>query len=109
MHDALAAGRPTEIIEEDTLADALAGGLGPENHHTLRMCQTLLDGVVLVSETEIAAAMRHLHHEHGLRVEGGGAVAVAGLLAGKLKASGPCVVILSGGNVSDETWRRVVD
>jgi len=107
MHDSLAAGRLTDVVEEDTLADALAGGLGPENNHTLHLCRQLLDGVVLVSEKEIAAAMRHLRHSHGLRVEGGGAVGVAALLAGKIAITGPTVVVVSGGNVSDETWERV--
>jgi threonine dehydratase len=107
MHDSLAAGRLTDVVEEDTLADALAGGLGPENHHTLRMCRDLLDGVVLVSEEEIAAAMRHLRHTHGLRVEGGGAVGVAALLAHRIALGGPTVVVLSGGNVDDATWERV--
>jgi threonine dehydratase len=107
MHDSLAAGRLTDVLEEDTLADALAGGLGPENHHTLHLCRQLLDGVVLVSEQEIAAAMRHLRHTHDLRVEGGGAVGVAALLAGKIAITGPTVVVVSGGNVNDETWERV--
>jgi threonine dehydratase len=107
MHDSLAAGRLTDVVEEDTLADALAGGLGLENHHTFRMCRELVDAVVLVSEDEIAAAMHHLRHHHGLRVEGGGAVAVAALLAHKVAAPGPTVVLVSGGNVSDETWERV--
>jgi threonine dehydratase len=96
MHDSLAAGRLTDVVEEDTLADALAGGLGPENHHTMQMCRDLLDGIVLVSEEEIAAAMRHLRHTHGLRVEGGGAVGVAALLAGKIAVTGPTVVVVSG-------------
>jgi threonine dehydratase len=107
MHDSLAAGRLTDVVEEDTLADALAGGLGPENHHTMQMCRELLDGIVLVSEEEIAEAMRHLRRTHDLRVEGGGAVGVAALLAGKIVPTGPTVVVVSGGNVSDETWERV--
>jgi threonine dehydratase len=107
MHDSLRAGGLTEVVEEDTLADALAGGLGSENHHTLRLCHDLLDGVVLVSEDEIAKAMRHLRQWHGLRVEGGGAVGVAALLAGKVAATAPTVVVISGGNVADETWERI--
>ena len=107
MHDSLRSGRLTEVVEEDTLADALAGGLGPENHHTLRMCHDLLDDIVLVSEDEIAQAMRHLRHRHGLRVEGGGAVAIAALLAGKVDAAAPTVVVISGGNVADATWERI--
>lgn len=109
MHDSLAAGRLVDVVEEDTLADALAGGLGPENRHTFEMCRDLLDGVVLVSETEIASAMAFLDREQGWRVEGGGAVGVAALLAGRLSLPGPTAVVVSGGNVSDETFRRAVE
>ena len=107
MYDSLAAGRLTDVVEVDTLADALAGGLGPVNHFTFAMCRTLVDSVVLVSEDEIANAMRHLRRRHGLRVEGGGAVAVAAILAGKVASPGPMVAILSGGNVAEEQWERV--
>lgn len=107
MHDSLAAGRVVPVVEEDTLADALAGGLGDENHHTFAMCRRLLAGVHLVTEDEIAAAMRHLRQHHRLRVEGGGAVGVAALLAGKLPPTAHTVVIVSGGNVGDELWEKV--
>ncbi len=107
MHDSLAAGHIVEVVEEDTLADALAGGLGTENHHTLRMCRELVDGMVLVSEGEIADAMRHLRTHQGLRVEGGGAVAVAAVAAGRIPLTGPTVLVISGGNISDTTWEQV--
>ena len=107
MHDSLEAGRVVPVVEEDTLADALAGGLGDENHHTFELCRRLLAGVHLVSEEEIAAAMRHLRQEHGLRVEGGGAVGVAAMLSGKVAPTTATVVIVSGGNVGDEVWERV--
>lgn len=107
MHDSLAAGRVVDVVEEDTLADALAGGLGPENHHTLQLCRDLVEGIVLVSELEIAAAMRHLRTHHALRVEGGGAVAVAAVAAGRIPLIGPTVLLISGGNVSDDTWEQV--
>jgi len=109
MHESLAAGRLVDVIEEDTLADALAGGLGAENRHTFEMCRDLLSGTVLVSEAEIAAAMAFLQMEHGWRVEGGGAVGVAALLAGLIMPSGPTAVVVSGGNVSDETFRKAVE
>jgi threonine dehydratase len=108
MHDSLRAGRLVGVVEEDTLADALAGSLGPENHHTLALCRDLVDEVVLVSEDEIAGAMRFLHDEHGLRVEGGGAVGVAALLAGRVRPAGPTVVVVSGGNVADDVFDEVL-
>ncbi|MDX1690919.1 MAG: pyridoxal-phosphate dependent enzyme [Acidimicrobiia bacterium] len=108
MHDSLRAGRLTEVVEEDTLADALAGGLGPENRHTFALCRRLLDDVVLVTEAEIGAAMAWLHDEEGERVEGGGAVGVAALRAGRAVGEGLCVVVVSGGNVADETLQTVI-
>jgi threonine dehydratase len=99
MHDSLRAGHLVGVVEEDTLADALAGGLGPENRHTFAMCRLLVDQTVLVSEEEIAAAMAALfRHDHQV-VEGGGAVGVAALLAKKLPAGPSTVLVISGGNV----------
>jgi len=108
MIDSLAAGHPVDVVEEDTLADALAGGLGPANHHTFAMCRELLDETHTVSEEEIAGAMAALfRHDHQV-AEGGGAVGVAALLAGKVVPSGPTAVVVSGGNVAPETLLAVV-
>jgi threonine dehydratase len=109
MHLSLAAGRLVEVDEEDTLADALAGGLGPSNRHTFAMCRRLLDATVLASEMEIADAMRALHRDDGLVVEGGGAVAVAVILSGRLPTTPGTVAVVSGGNVDDALLRIVLD
>jgi len=108
MHESLRAGRLVEVTESDTLADALAGGLGPENRHTLALCRALLASTVLVSEEQIAGAMRFLHAEEGITVEGGGAVGVAALLAGRLDLPGPVVVVVSGGNIGADVLERVL-
>jgi threonine dehydratase len=108
MYDSLAAGRLVDVIEEDTLADALAGGLGPENHHTFEMCRDLLDETHLVSEEEIAGAMAALLRDDHQVVEGGGAVGVAGLLTGRIEVRGPTVAVLSGGNVSIDMLLEVM-
>ncbi len=100
MYHSLQAGKPVEMEEEPTLADALVGGLGPENHHTFRLVQRLVDEVVLVSEQEIAAAMAYALAEQRQVVEGGGAVGIAALLAGRVRPEeGPVAVVVSGGNV----------
>ena len=108
MYLSMRAGKVVPVVEEDTLADALAGGLGEENHHTLEMCRSLVDETVLVSEAEIAGAMRWLHREHGLRVEGGGAVGVAAALSGGIRSAGPVVIVLSGGNIGGDAFVAVV-
>ncbi|MDR1309540.1 MAG: hydroxyectoine utilization dehydratase EutB [Deltaproteobacteria bacterium] len=99
MARSLEAGRPVEIPERDSLADALLGGIGLENRFTFRLTQKYLDRIVLVSEEEIAAAMAHAFASERLVVEGSGAVGIAALLAGKARPKGPAALILSGGNV----------
>src|SRR5690606_33577739 len=90
------------------LADSLGGGIGLGNRFTFALCRALLDEVLLLSEAQIAAGMRHLHAEEGETVEGAAAVGVAALLAGKVRPEGPTVAILSGGNVDADLHRRVM-
>ncbi len=58
---------------------------------------------VLVTEDEIAAAMRAIIGRLHLVAEGAGAVPVAAALAGKLPpaaaAGGPVALVISGGNI----------
>ena len=100
MYHSLRAGKLIEMEEEETIADALVGGLGPVNHYTFRMCQDYVDEAVLVSEEEIAEAMAFCLEQHRLVVEGGGAVGIAALLHRRVGELGRnVVVVLSGSNV----------
>lgn len=100
MYHSLRAGQPIEMAEEQTLADALAGGIGLENRYTFRMIQAYVDETLVVTEDEIAGAMAFGLAQHHIVVEGGGAVALAALLYGKVKDLGRhVVVVISGGNV----------
>ena len=47
MYYSLKAGTPIEMEEEETIAHALAGGLGRDNQYTFRMVQEYVDDVVL--------------------------------------------------------------
>jgi threonine dehydratase len=108
MYLSLRAGHLVDVVEEDTLADALAGGLGPENHHSFAMCRDLVDETLLVAEEEIAAAMAALFRRDRLMVEGGGAVGVAALLADKIEPTEHTVVVVSGGNVAHHVLEAVL-
>jgi threonine dehydratase len=100
MVESLRAGKLVEIVQEPTLADALAGGLGGENNYSFEMIRAYVDDTILVSEEEIAAAMAFALEEHHLVVEGGGAVGIAALLSEKVQELGNNVaVVLSGSNV----------
>lgn len=99
MVESLKAGHPVQLPEERTLADSLMGGIGLDNHYTFRMIQQYVDDTLLVSEEEIAAAMVYALRSERIVVEGGGAVGIAAVLAGKV--AGPwrkVAIVVSGGN-----------
>jgi threonine dehydratase len=108
MHESLQAGRPVVVEELETLADSLGGGIGLANRYTFAMCGALLDDVVLLSEDEIAAGIRHAFLSEGEVVEGAGAVGIAALLAGKVTPTGPTVVVVSGRNIDETRHRQIV-
>lgn len=92
----------------DTLAEALSGEI-ESGSITFELTQQVVDRVELVTEEAIAEAMRWIAFKAGWIVEGGGAVGVAALLSGVLeKDNRPTAVVLSGGNVDEETLRRVL-
>ncbi|RKD35489.1 threonine dehydratase [Rhizobium sp. WW_1] len=109
MAASLAAGRPTDVQEVETIADSLGGGIGLNNRLTFPMCRALLDEVILLSEGEIAAGIRHAAMVEGMTVEGAGAVGIAALLAGKIRSDGPTVIIVSGGNIDPAFHRAIVN
>ena len=62
----------------------------------------------VVTDAEVAEAMRYAYSSLKLVVEPGGAAALAALLAGKIKTSGVLGLVLSGGNVDAELFARVI-
>ena len=74
----------------------------------------LLDDVVTVSESEIAAGVRLAAEESRLVVEPSGALTVAALAFRAREArvvglDGPIVAVVSGGNVDPEQYRRYLE
>lgn len=108
MKASLDAGRPIHVEELPTLADSLGGGIGLGNRLTFAMCKNLLDDVVLLTEAEIAAGIRHAYTIEREIVEGAGAVGIAAILAGKIKLAGETVVLLSGRNIDMDLHRSIV-
>ncbi|MCR6670666.1 hydroxyectoine utilization dehydratase EutB [Devosia ginsengisoli] len=108
MQASLVAGQPVAVEEVPTLADSLGGGIGLANRYTFPMVRDLVDEVVLVSEAEIAEAMRAAYFEESEALEGAAAVGIAALDADKVTLTGPAVVLLSGKNIDMTLHRRIM-
>jgi threonine dehydratase len=96
--------RPTTRSLCDALESPAPG------HLTFPVIQALVADIVLVSDAEVADAMRYAFQVLKLVVEPGGCVGLAALLSGKIKLAGAGAVglVLSGGNVDPELFARVV-
>jgi threonine dehydratase len=94
---AIEAGHPVPV-EPRSIADGLnapfAGAIPTQ------LCKDLER--VLVTEEEIERGFRFLYERAKLACEPAGAAATAALLAGKVEADNP-VVVVSGGNVATQT------
>lgn len=108
MAESLKAGRPVEVTETPTLADSLGGGIGLPNRLTFGLVKALMDQLVLVSEAEIAAGIRHAYWAERQVIEGGAAVGVGALLAGKVRSTGPTAVLMCGRNIDMALHHRIV-
>ena len=90
-------GRPVRLEQSRSIADGLLAveiGRVTFAHH-----QQFLDEVVTVADDTIAPAMRWLLDRAKLVAEPSGAITLAALMTGLVRAAGPTVVVLSGGNV----------
>ena len=80
-----------------TIADGIA--VKHPGELTRGLLEGRLDGVVTVTDAEIAGAILLVSERCKLTVEGAGAASVAALLAGKVEGSGAACALLSGGNI----------
>ena len=104
----LAAGRIVGIDVGPTLADGLAGNLDPETM-TFDLVRRHVAAIVTVNETEIAEAIAGLYVEEQLVAEAAAAVAVAGLLSGRIPdAPQRIAVVLSGANIDPDVLNGIV-
>jgi threonine dehydratase len=104
---AVRAGELVPVEVGPTLADGLAGNLEPGSITPAILAQQETT-LAAVSEEEIREAIRYLAVEHGLIVEGSGAVGVAAQLAGKLPSAAPLVHVLTGRNIALPILRDVL-
>lgn len=102
------AGRLLDMPSEPTLSDGTAGGI-EAGAITFDLCQQLVDDYVLVSEEEIAEAMREFIDAHHMLLEGAAGVALAALKQiGERYRGRDIVVIICGANISRDALRTTI-
>ncbi len=100
LSNARKAGKPVRLDRTESIADGLlAVEIG---HLTFAHHQRFMDDVVLVDDEAMRRAMRLLLDRAKLVAEPSGAITAAAVLEGKVRLSGPTVVVLSGGNIEWE-------
>ena len=102
----LEAGAPTSITVKPTIADGIS--VAKPGTLPFAIIQETVDEIVTVSDDDIARALLMLLERAKLVVEPAGAAGVAAILAGKITATGPTNVILSGGNIDPKLMERVI-
>lgn len=108
MTESIKAGRILDLPSEPTLSDGTAGGIEP-GAITFDVCKDVVDRYVVVSEEEIAEAMRQFIDSHHMLLEGAAGVAIAGFTKTANDYKGKNVVIvICGGNISRETLKKVI-
>ena len=108
MAESIKAGHIVEMESKPTLSDGTAGGIEP-GAITFEYCQQLVDDFAIISEDEIAEALRLFMESHHMMIEGAAALPVAALLKDSRGMSGKNVVlIICGANISLQTLRDIL-
>jgi threonine dehydratase len=109
MHLCMEKGEIYDTPETPTLSDGSAGGIEP-GAITFPLCRQLIDRQLLVSEAEIASAMRDLAMAERFIIEGAAGVALAAALRTASDYQGRNIaVVLCGRNITLDSFRSVLD
>jgi threonine dehydratase len=110
MSKSLEAGQPVTLPWSKSIADGLMN-LRPGDI-TFAHIQQFVDEVVMVGEDDIASTVAWLFRNARLVVEPSGAVTTAAMALGlgnvDVTTKGPVVAVVSGGNVSPESFAKYV-
>jgi len=109
MLESLKAGRPVQVVEKDSIADSLLGGIGVDNRYTLPLVKKFVDEHLLISEEEIEDGMFYIFDKHQLIVEGAAAVGIGALMNQRINVKGKKVVtLLSGSAIDSHEYIRII-
>jgi threonine dehydratase len=101
----LAAGKPASVAYTPSFVDGIGGkSMLPE---MWPLASSLLEGSLVTSVAEAAAAVRLLAKHNHVIAEGAGATSVAAALSGKC-GNGKVVCVVSGGNIDPEKLAMIL-
>lgn len=109
MEQSIADGKIETLASVNTIADGIA--VKTPGSLTYELCQKYVDGIVTVSDDEIALAILTLLEQQKLIAEGAGAVPVAAIMNGKIPdidGKNVCCLV-SGGNIDVTILSRVIE
>jgi threonine dehydratase len=108
MKNSFEAKKQLNSISVKTIADGIA--VRDVTPRMLDYVLNLVDDIIEVDDTEIAAAILFLLEQHKLVVEGAGATGVAAVMHNKLDVEGKKVVLpLSGGNIDVTMLAQIIE
>jgi threonine dehydratase len=108
MARSIEAGQVIDMVSEPTLSDGTAGGI-ERDAITFEINRAVVDEFVLVSEEQIASAMRLFMEAESETIEGAAGVAVAALLQRKNSFKGKRVAaIICGGNIDEDKLAQIM-
>jgi len=108
MTESVKAGRILDLSSAPTLSDGTAGGI-EAGAITFDICSDITDRYVVVTEEQIAHAMREFIDAHHMLAEGAAGAAIAGFLeVADDYQERNVVIVVCGGNVSRETLKKVI-
>lgn len=107
MHAIFKKGDQSNTEDLPTLADGLSGPVEAQSI-TIPMVQKYVDDIITVSEIEIEQAIAFACKKYGEVIEGSAAVTLAAVNNRYIKDK-PAVIILSGGNIQNETFSKIVE
>ena len=102
----MAAGRPVVVEHTPTFVDGISGTMVFDEMWPL--ASKLMDGALVSSLREVAAATKLMVECNRTVAEGAGAASVAAALAGKADA-GKVVCVVSGGNIDSAKLVKVLN
>jgi threonine dehydratase len=109
MHLCLQQGEIYDTPETNTLSDGSAGGV-EMGSITFPICQEVIDRQLLISEAEIASAMRGMAANENFIIEGAAGVAVAAALKTAGDYHGRKIAaVVCGRNINLDTFRAVLE